>query len=522
MIHGIAGVAIGGWLLSALLLPAGASAAVPVAVQAEPIVYEGSWTGETIVPGGTNQPLEAVAVTATLTCEAGRCTIAGIDPVTRDEVLELVDGTGSFTYPASGSACDSANTRAEQIDLVATATSLTGTILVSPQGPDQCGDTTVTRTGSLLNYDLALVSGDPCALDDSCVTATPTPTAVAVAPDDAGSGERADLATPSILSTLPTAASVPRNLLWAAIGAVILVVLVALPTALFDSAIDTATTRLGAWWRRRRGLSEPEKGATEPLRVRGFAAAAGGVALAAVISSFVDPSFGIQPVSIRVLLSMLVGFAITFVLGWFAVIRLTRRTHPEAKPRFEFVPLTLIVVVLAVVLSRISGFEPAIVFGLVAGVVFAGIESAQDKARQALATLGYSFGIALLAWIGYSLLAQVSAPSAPVVFIQETLSGLVIAGIAAIPLVLLPVRGLPGAAVWRWKRRVWGVVYGVGLFAFLLVLLPMPSSWDRVGLGIWAWGGLFAAYALAALVLWLVVNRKARVTAEPEPAHPRR
>lgn len=480
---------------------------------AEPIVYEGTQTGTTTVPGGTDQSLAPEQKTVTLTCDAGQCTLQGLDPVTNDEVLVLTDGAGSFSFPATGTACDGPNTRAEQIDLVATATSLTGSLVVSPQGPDQCGDTTITRTGTVLSFDLALISGDACALDDSCPTPTPTPTATAIAEQDsAGAGDRADLATPTVLSTIPTAAdaSTVRNLAWAAIGAIVLVILIALPTALFDSAIDSALTRLGAWWRRRRGLPAADKDDPQPLRVPGLPAAAGGVAIAALISSFVDPSFGVQPVSFRVLLSMLVGFAITVVLGWFVLIRLVRRTHPDAKTRFEFAPLTLIVVVLAVVLARISGFEPAIVFGLVAGVVFVGIESGPDKARHALTTLGYSFGIAVLAWVGYSLLAQVNSPAAPVVFVQETLSALVIAGIAAVPLLLLPVRGLPGAAVWRWKRWVWALAYGVGLFAFLLVLLPFPESWQRVGLGIWAWGGLFAAYAIAAVVLWLVTAGRER------------
>jgi hypothetical protein len=72
---------------------------------------------------------------------------------------------------------------------------------------------------------------------------------------------------------------------------------------------------------------------------------------------------------------------------------------------------------------------------------------------------------------------------------------------------LLPVRGLVGRDVWQWNRAAWAVSYAVGLAGFLLVLMPMPFSWATVSASIWAWGGLYAAYALAALGVWLAVER---------------
>ena len=47
------------------------------------------------------------------------------------------------------------------------------------------------------------------------------------------------------------------------------------------------------------------------------------------------------------------------------------------------------------------------------------------------------------------------------------------------------------------------MAYSLGLLAFFLVLMPKPFSWATVGLSVWAWGGLFAAYAVGALRLWL-------------------
>ncbi len=130
----------------------------------------------------------------------------------------------------------------------------------------------------------------------------------------------------------------------------------------------------------RRTADEPSQGEGEPLasteasRTRKLSWwwwAASGVALAALISAFVDPEFGFNPGSVRVVLSLLVSFAIDVALGWLIVIWVMRRLVPGATHTFLFRPATLLVVVAAVVFSRLTGFEPGIVFGLVAGVASA-------------------------------------------------------------------------------------------------------------------------------------------------------
>ena len=101
------------------------------------------------------------------------------------------------------------------------------------------------------------------------------------------------------------------------------------------------------------------------------------------------------------------SFVLDVVIGWFVLLLIVRRTHPGAIATFDFKPLTLLVVAGAVLLTRITGFEPGIVFGLVAGVVFAGVIGTA-KARVALIGLGYAFAVGVLAWIGYSITAATS------------------------------------------------------------------------------------------------------------------
>ncbi len=309
-------------------------------------------------------------------------------------------------------------------------------------------------------------------------------------------------ATPTEVSSVATAADVltPANIAWAAAGTVVLAILVVVPTQFANSAADTLVGRALARWRRWR-KTPTETDAEAGIAFRGWPWAAAGVLAAAVIASLADPNFGFDAASLRVFLSILVSFAIEVVLGWLAVVMLVRRTHPQVSASFQFAPLSLVIVIGAVLLSRLSGFEPPIIFGLVAGVAFAGLTTAAEKARVALISLGWAFGIGVVAWVAYSLVASDAT------VLRELLSTAGIAGISALPIALLPLRGLVGRAVWDWSLRAWLVAYAVGLFAFMLVLLPLPGSWSEVDMGLATWVALFVAYFVGAFAIWLVVTR---------------
>lgn len=479
----------------------------------EPVVYSGSRTAVVYTPEGV--PVESTSEERTieLRCTDGVCDVSGLSLANQDGiVIQLVDGRANYSFPATGTACDDPTTRAVEAEFVATATAFTGTMIVSPQGQTPCGDgTTKSRTGTTYTYELPLVSGDPCALDGSCTAALepePTPSATAspvIDPDTTVVTANRGPSDPTVLSTLTTAgeAATVRGFAWAVIGAIILVLLVAFPTHLANNAIDTVTGR----WAERAAKRRGGAGAPRSLVLRGLPAALGGVVAAALISAFVDPAFGLDAASLRMLGSLVVGLLVDVALGWMLVIAVIKRTHPSSTVSFEFRPLTLLIVIAAVVVTRVTGFEPGIVFGLVAGVVFGGILATAEKAKAALVTLGCGFAAALIAWLAYSGIVMAGSAEPFVVFVQETLSAVAIAGIVALPIALLPLRGLAGHTVWEWKRPVWGLAYGVGLGAFLLVLLPMPFSWDRVGLDLMMWIGLYVLYAIGSFALWLIVER---------------
>ncbi|WEK14227.1 MAG: hypothetical protein P0Y48_03165 [Candidatus Microbacterium phytovorans] len=353
--------------------------------------------------------------------------------------------------------------------------------------------------------------GTPVAVDPCLFT----PTACTVTAGTASRLASGDPAAPSVLSALvpPTEVVVsPASLLTTALLTVILVLLVAFPSGLLNRAVEAGADRLVAWRRTR----APHDGAAEktPRWRTSWWWAASGVLAASVVSAFVDPQFGFNPGSARVVLSLLVSFAVDIVLGWVLVIWVMSRFHPGVGHDYSFRPASLLVVVAAVIFTRVTGFEPGIVFGLVAGVAFASLPGAAAKARSTLVTMGFAFVASLIAWVLYGLTVPGIGDSVPATLIAETLAGITVGGISSLPLALLPIGGLPGRGLWVWRRGVWAGCYATGLLAFFVILLPLPFSWAEVEWELWAWVGMYAVYAGVAVVAWLVLTRPWRTAAK--------
>ena len=267
--------------------------------------------------------------------------------------------------------------------------------------------------------------GDPCVLDGSCARRRPLTSPGQLGADD-----------PGTLSTLPTVADSarPANILWAIGLTIVLVLLVAFPAHLLNTAAEHGTDRFSAWWARVRPKKrELPRGARAAERL-----AAGdhrrrrrerdlGVRRSAVRAGAGG--------SFRILGSILLAFILDVAVGWVLLLLFLRRTMPDSKARLRFAPASLLLVLAAVVFSRITGFQPGIVFGLVAGVVIGAALATSAKARVALIGLGYSFAAGVVAWVAYTIAAAVAGPdpSAFALFVQETLSAIAIGGMAVLP-----------------------------------------------------------------------------------------
>ena len=319
---------------------------------------------------------------------------------------------------------------------------------------------------------------------------------------------------PSTLSELRTIQdAAPTGVQWAVIGtgSLMLMLVVGWPSTLLNSVVGSRYQQLQKWVR---GLFSRRKQAAPvdpeaPIRRSGLPGWLmwPGFALAAILGAFVDPDFGLNLMSLRLVVTLFLSFLLFNLAAWAIVRRVAVRLQPDSDPYLRFRWGSLVLVIVAVLVARLLGLEPGVIFGLVAGIAYA---TTLQAAKSAVVTIvGSAFGLALaiVAWIGYSLLAPAPIDHFAYVFLVEFLAGVTVKGVSSLPLSLLPLGNLEGAKLFGWKKLVWGAAYVVGLAAFMVVLLTIPKSWGAIPGDFVRWLILFGAYALVAIVIWAVNAR---------------
>ena len=90
--------------------------------------------------------------------------------------------------------------------------------------------------------------------------------------------------------------------------------------------------------------------------------------------------------------------------------------------------------------------------------------------------------------------------------LQAAAVTIVVAGLENAVFAMLPLRFLPGAAVYEWRRPVWALLLGLGLFGFAHVLLN-PSAGagylaDTTRTSFFTLVLLLAGFAIVSVAFW--------------------
>ncbi|MEO7005740.1 MAG: FecR family protein [Terrimesophilobacter sp.] len=334
----------------------------------------------------------------------------------------------------------------------------------------------------------------------------PAPKADPIAADVVRTALSDSVEAPSVLSSLRTVADL--DLTAVRLGAtlvltLILLLIVGYPAHLLNATISENYDRIVA---RAKPVMAGWARVRARFRVRPSrrVATGAGIAAAAVIAAFVDPGFGLNPASGRVVLSMALSFVVDSLCAWLLIAAIVRRTQHGSTPAVRFRYGSLAIVLAAVLFSRLTGFEPGMVFGTVVGLTLGVTLAKAGAAHVTLWGLGYAAGVSLASWLLFSLLVPVfgDQPGLLGVFTLESLSAFAIGGFAALPIALLPMKALDGGTLFSWKRSVWAVAYGSGMFVFLLILLPLPSSWGTVTTPFPTWLALYIGFGVFAVLVW--------------------
>ncbi len=142
------------------------------------------------------------------------------------------------------------------------------------------------------------------------------------------------------------------------ISAGLLTLLLAIPAFLLSKVLQSRYQQWFGWMERGR-IGRVRKQLAEPASTgRRWLFLAIGMVLAAFIAGFVDPRFGFNGLSMRLFLTLLATFALFNVGAWAVVTLVLKRLQPDARPALTFHPASLLVVAIAVLLSRLLGLRP--------------------------------------------------------------------------------------------------------------------------------------------------------------------
>jgi len=347
--------------------------------------------------------------------------------------------------------------------------------------------------------------------------------------DDSGSGSgssdqgisRNDPSSPTALTkSIPTLFEILTNPVTIGIAAglaLIIMLLVAIPAEVLNSTIESNTERFGGFFGRiQRGLNAATEWFIRVTRTPVVASALL-VVLTSIIFGFVDPGFGFDLASLRLVLSVGAAlFIVTFVASRITGAIIGRAWSLESEIGMQ--PAALLFAVLGVVVARALDFSPGFLVGLVIGLELSNRASELQRVRAIVIEFSVIVGLGVLAWLGYSIAIAVQG-DAPLDFftgfVQDTLVAVTSEGLTAVMIALVPIAFLDGKKIFERSKRLWVLIFVIVATAFSLLVLPTALAGQEIAnIGWWVAVLIGFAAITFAVTLWLRATTKSGSSTE--------
>lgn len=321
-----------------------------------------------------------------------------------------------------------------------------------------------------------------------------------------GAVDRGDPAAPSALtdSIAPLWRIIDNPVTIAIAGglALALLFLVALPTELLNSSLSSNTSRLGrVYGTFDRAMTRAQDWLIRFTRSRAITAGLL-VVLVAIIYGFVDPGFGFDIVSLRLVLSLAIAlFVLSFVASWISGIIIRRAWGAIGVVAMQ--PTIILFAVIGVIVARILEFSPGFLVGVAIGLELLQA-SKQVTARAVFVQIGVVTGLALAAWIVYS----VFTPGNDFVgmLVDDTMVAITAEGLTGALIAVFPLKFLDGRELWEVSKRLWAGAFLLVAVAFALLVLPTAvEGTDVADYGVWLI--VFAVFGAVSLAVWVIFVR---------------
>jgi hypothetical protein len=415
---------------------------------------------------------------------------SGLDPVTDPPADEVADALAALDLTGSAADARDALIRALAADPTDEASLALGANRFRAEVRIDCSPTPVGSSGP---------------------APEPEPGPIESVGGDSGSRTSADRPFAASVPAPTEISTDPVVLLQSAALAALLVFLMPFPSQLFNSTLETHEDEVRRWLRLDRiGAVVGGIGA--------FWASWPGVILFTVLASllygFLDPGFGLDIGSLATFLGMLLG--IVLVTAAFAIPSILAHRRHGDRPSLKVVPVSLLIGVGCVLLSRLTDFQPGYLYGLLIGLAFARELSAAEEGRATAIGSLLMLAVAALAWVGLGALPD--GDGFALVVVRTSLAALMVAGLEGVVFGLLPMRFLPGEPLYRWNRVLWAGLLLIGAFAFFHILINPASGYlsDTSRTPLLTVVALLVGFSLVSVAFWAWFRFR------PEPSTPER
>ena len=232
---------------------------------------------------------------------------------------------------------------------------------------------------------------------------------------------------------------------------------------------------------------------------------AAAVALIALISAFLNPSLSFSAEGLVIYLAFLAALGVVLVSFELPGILFRRQVTGETG-RVRVLPWAIVIAALFVLVSRIAQLQPGYLYGVVLGVLFLQAAGPRHEGREAAANAAFTLVVAVAAWAALSWVRAAGLPAGDLMslFLQTALAAIVVSGLEAVAFGLMPFQFMPGWVVYRWRRPVWALLFGLGVFAFIHILIGPNTGYlsDLPLAAVMAALGVFASFGVFTVLFW--------------------
>lgn len=254
-----------------------------------------------------------------------------------------------------------------------------------------------------------------------------------------------------------------------------------------------------------------------PLGIAAF------IGVSALLYGLLDPTFGFDGSSLATFLGLALGMIVMLLAFAMPLFIGARRQGIGLAARA--LPATLVIAAGCVVVSRVADFQPGYVYGLIIGFTFSRALSRADEGKLDAVAAGCALALAVIAWIALPFVrgsgGEESQPFTAAL-LETTFATVVVAGLEAAAIAMLPFRFMPGERVRNWNQRIWAGLLGVAAFGFLHILLNPSSGYladsTRTSLFTVVW--LLVAFGGGSVLFWAYFRFRRQSGAETTPPPP--